>query len=152
MLLKNWMRGVFRNDMQREDGSWASMGGTIGNNWNTWTYTNVRAKATAANWQNYALAIVVGSGDTEVTYDDLKLDNDISGTLTFVVGSAITNSVANRIFYSITANYKNATDAPITVKELGIFSVGCIYTRSVLDTPVTINPGETYAFTYSIEI
>lgn len=152
MLLKNFLRGIFQNDLQTETGGWQTMGGTIANDWNTWQYTTVTSKADAADWRSRALAIGLGSGNTEPTYSDIALANDVTSSLTFLSGHASKDVVDSGIFYTIGASYKNNTESAITIKEIGIVSVSCYFTRSVLDTPVTINPGETYSFSYTIEI
>lgn len=152
MLLKNFLRGIFQNDLQTETGGWQTMGGSIANDWNTWRYTRVTSKADAASWQSRALALGVGSGDTDPTYDDIALANDVTSSLTFLSGSAGNNITGSGIFYTISVSYQNNTQSAITIKELGIVSVSCYFTRAILDSPVTINPGEIYNFSYTISI
>lgn len=100
--------------------------------------------------------VSVGKGDTEPTYDDYQLA-DLITDLTYVSGSG-QGSYNSRIIRSVTAVFRNDTANPITVKEIGLgFQTntgnnGFLAARSVLETPVTIGAGETYAFTYNIEV
>ena len=60
----------------------------------------------------------------------------------------------------ISTQWYNSSAAPITVKEIGLaykytnaaYSKAANYMvgRKVLDTPVTIQPGETYIFSYRV--
>lgn len=97
--------------------------------------------------------IGVGSGDTPESVNDYKLDNYIN-TLTYVSGSAAQNGeLANK-----TATFQNDTSSTIIVKEVGLYyDFGSGYppvlmARKVLDTPVSIEPGETKSFSVHIYI
>lgn len=120
--------------------------------------TNVRARSfSGLGSYVYMVYISLGTGDTPATNTDYKLDSVVN--LTFVNGT-ITYNTGNSLFI-VSSNYRNDTESSVTIKELG-FGLGyhqangngtsALISRSVLDTPVTINAGETYAFTYSIEI
>ena len=104
--------------------------------------------------------MALGTGTTEPAFEDTFLEEPIE-TLSFVSGAATYSSgTKNIVTYSATV--RNNTEAPITVKEIGIGvyhwatgvtnNCGTMIARSVLETPVTIGVGEAYAFTYTIEI
>ena len=105
--------------------------------------------------------IVLGDSDTPVTVDDYALGNDITSSLSFVSGITGPTRTAKSDFPSITAAFKNNTANAITVKEVGVMTgynfnnssqTGqCLIARKLI-TPVTIQPGESYAFTYSMSL
>lgn len=101
--------------------------------------------------------IFVGTGTDEVTADDYKLSNAaaLSSTSAECVGS---NGVYNTI-----RTFVNDTEEDITITEAGLYVVNnCHYSsttcypvliaREVLSSPVTIGVGETYTFTYTINV
>lgn len=102
-------------------------------------------------------AIFVGRGDTEPTLNDYNLV-DKARELTWLQSSVRLG--VNNVWTSVTSTFKNETSAPITIKEIALGTYlnfatdnyGVYLARSVLETPVTIGVGESYAFTYSIEI
>lgn len=105
--------------------------------------------------------VAVGGGDTEPTIDDYAMETPLTSVLTRVSmewywGSYNTD---NKLGW-ISTLWRNNTDAPVTIKEVGIYMQGqyndavntfCI-ARSVLETPVTIGVGESYNFYYEIAI
>ncbi len=102
--------------------------------------------------------VIVGSGSNPATAEDYALENRID-TLTLVSEEAIegaynTRSYTDRTISTYTATYRNDTNAPITVAEVGValeFNtvwLGGEYvllSRDVIN-PVAIAPGKTYAF------
>ena len=116
--------------------------------------------------------LVVGSGTTPVTDDDYKLDAPIT-TLTAVSATtscktADTEEVLSPTTFTITTTYRNSTEAPVTVNEIGIMiPVGykysgsgtmsnalssCLIYREVLETPVTIEPGQLRTFSIATDV
>ena len=104
------------------------------------------------------LYVALGSGNTPPAFDDYALETPLSLTrlsLHYVWGNYSTDNT----LLELSTVYKNETGAAVTVKELGIYKY-CQYdnpntyciARSVLDTPITIGAGETYTFSYCIEI
>lgn len=115
-----------------------------------------------SSFYQLGVTLDVGFGDTEVSESDYTLadGNYANRKLTSVVQ---TYSNSGRQLLSMTATFKNDGDSPVTVKELGLYiansgnqqgtpTVYGLVARSVLETPVTIGVGESYAFTYSVEI
>ena len=109
-----------------------------------------------------ANAIVFGSGDTPVTFDDYKLDAQFSYSempITPVTLNA--NVLIPEVTYSsdsgkYTAKAKivlsNTTDVSMTVREFGLGTYFYLYYREVLAVPFTIPARDLYTFNYSVEI
>lgn len=105
-----------------------------------------------------AVFLAVGSGSTEAKIDDFKLETWIPSSdlqvQNYMVGSPSGNDIANYIL-SFSASYMNVSDLPITVSEIGLVSSEgrsgvadkLLLAREVLNSPVTVQPGETYTFT-----
>lgn len=105
----------------------------------------------------------VGFGDTAVTSDDYNLadSNATNPKLTCVASGKNNPNGADLI--NTFANFRNDGASNVVVKEIGVVghiassssasvsNVALMY-RKVLDTPVTIAPGETYNFNYRIRI
>lgn len=103
--------------------------------------------------------VIVGSGSDPATAEDYALGSRID-TLTLVSEEAVegaynTRSYADRTISTYTATYRNDTNAPITVAEVGValeFNtvwLGGEYillSRDVIQ-PVVIQPGKTFSFT-----
>lgn len=117
-----------------------------------YNYTTGGSASTGLHW-----FVAVGRGDTEPTFDDYALA-DKARELTWLHGSATVNT--GNTIWSVTNTFRNDTSAPITIKEIGLGiypnqnadNYGVYLARSILETPVTIGVGETYSFTYNIEV
>ena len=102
------------------------------------------------------MSVIVGSGDTEPTMQDIKLANKI-GNLTYITSSMVEGTIDYTKFISVT--YRNNTSDIITVREIGLamagltsgFPCNALLGRIVLDAPVIMNPGDIYTFSYGIE-
>lgn len=108
----------------------------------------------------------VGTGNTEPTINDYSMDilnndltqlsmvsypNNSSGY--FPSGTGTDKNLS--CIMSFTATYKNNTENPITIKEIGAgvylsSSYDILLAREVLETPVTIEPNKTYSFSITI--
>ena len=127
---------------------------------------------TTAAGISYQTTLVVGSGTTPVTDDDYKLDAPIT-TLTAVSAttsckSAGTGDALSPTTFTVTTTYRNDTEAPVTVNEIGIMiPVGykisgtgsnnnalssCLIYREVLETPVTIEPNQLRTFSIATDV
>lgn len=106
--------------------------------------------------------VLVGGGDTAPTKDDYDMaDWSIVGTDKL---KAIQQTATYSKNYGATVNTQwiNMSASPLTVKELGFcfkYSSSAqdkggnvLLARKVLDTPVIIQPNETYTFTYNIRV
>lgn len=109
-----------------------------------------------------AYCIVIGAGDTAVTKEDYDLAD------TSIMANDKMKSRNQTATYSkasgavITCQWTNNSNEPITVKEMGLAfklqsyaydkASNILVARKVLTTPVTVQSGETYAFTYNIKV
>lgn len=99
--------------------------------------------------------IYLGTGNVTPTIDDYKLSGELVTGLTSQSQSTTANN--NSITFSAIAT--NNTDAPVTIKEIGLggywsnnttpFVV--LLTRDVLPTPVTLNVGDSKTFSITID-
>lgn len=108
--------------------------------------------------------VVVGFGDTAEAPDDYGLADGNYNNVRLAVANYGKNSYVAGDIISIYAGYTNNTGSNVTVKEVGIIgnptgnsqaSGGnnvCLLFRKVLETPVTIAPGETYIFSYRVKL
>ena len=128
----------------------------IGNSSNSWQYASVYYVRKSLN--ETGGGVLFGTGDAAPTMDDYKLDGDIisdfsyssSVTKTFDDGNA-----ALTVLYTVT----NTGTEPMTIKEIGLVMPGSnsngaanrfLIERTVLETPVTIEPGGVGQVTYTI--
>ena len=106
--------------------------------------------------------VVIGAGDTPPTKDDYDLaDASImaSNKMKSLTQTATWTKEDGTV---VTVQWQNNSDSAITVKEIGFAmkatntayskAANYIIARKVLDTPITIQPNEVYAFTYGIKI
>ena len=127
---------------------------------------------TATTGISYQTTLVVGSGTTPVTDDDYKLDSPIT-TLTAVSATTSCKTEDTRAnlsptSFTVTTTYRNDTEAPVTVNEIGIMiPVGykhsgtgsnrnalssCLIYREVLETPVTIESNQLRTFSIATDV
>lgn len=110
--------------------------------------------------------IAVGSGDTQPALTDYSLESEIN-TLTLISfsypnrESTSTYNFGDRnVLLSATATFKNETANDIEVKEIALYGYWSssnwgdnryyMIAREVLDSPVTIEPNKSYAFSITI--
>lgn len=103
-------------------------------------------------YPNYR-GIVFGSGTTPPQKTDYKIENHIAGGLTCSNNSTSeTNNIANWV-----ETVQNTSGEPITISEVGLFcafqsnELCVLLTRTVLDTPVVLQPNEVKTFTITID-
>ena len=106
--------------------------------------------------------VMIGAGDTAPTRSEYDLadasimaDNKMKSLMQTASWQKTTGAV-------VTTQWQNNSNEPITVKEVALgyknlsqaYSKGAniMVARKVLTTPVTIQPSEIYAFSYSISI
>lgn len=100
------------------------------------------------------LALAIGSGITEATLDDYRLDLIPSTNLTETSNRYLYD---NNLNFIISKAFTNTGTENIIVNEVGIISYAgtskytILLTRTVLDAPVIINPGQTKTFTIKID-
>lgn len=104
--------------------------------------------------------VVIGSGTTPPSIEDYKLENRIitptasSGTVTSTFDDS---GVVHTSILTITNNHTEA----ITIAEIGLYAVGSnkngesysvLYDRTLLENPITIEPGGVGQITYTIRM
>lgn len=101
----------------------------------------------------------VGTGSTPASIEDYALESDVSASFSNKSKSvAYANVGANYdCEITLTAYGKNNTASPITISEIGIYNtciakngndkVSVLMFREVLETPLVVQPNETYHFT-----
>lgn len=103
----------------------------------------------------FGRGIAFGSGTTPPQKTDYKLENYITTGLTYSGNNTnLTDGVANWV-----QTVQNTSTEQITITEVGLFSkyensVNCntfLLTRTVLDTPVVLQPNEVKTFTITID-
>jgi hypothetical protein len=130
-----------------------------------YTLANYPAQGSYYTYTSGGWYVDVGFGDTAVDVDDYKLDDsnsmDNNNLLTFVTTVLYTGSPYVKW---VSSYYKNETNSAVTVKEIGMFvkqngvSTGSgkqynfMIARKILDTPITLQPGEVKSFSYGIDI
>jgi hypothetical protein len=101
----------------------------------------------------FARGIAFGSGTTPPQKTNYKLENHITTGLTYSGNNA---NQTNRIAHWV-QTVQNTSTAQITITEVGLFSrysvdyTPVLLTRTVLDTPVVLQPNEVKTFTITID-
>lgn len=111
--------------------------------------------------------ICLGTGTTEVTYDDYRLSgNTLPNKLVEISSDKTYDFQTHRWKATLTASYSNTEAEAITISEWGIWrsngsysttfsnssSTCCLVFREVLDEPIVIEAGTTATLTFSVEI
>lgn len=104
----------------------------------------------------FSRGIAFGSGTTPPQKTDYKLKNYITTGLTYSGNNTnLTNGIAKWV-----QTVQNTSTAQITITEVGLFSrysnrggdfTAFLLTRTVLDTPVVLQPNEVKTFTMTID-
>lgn len=123
---------------------------------NTGDYDNF-SSGSSVNIMIQRLALHVGTGTSAPDVSNIGLTNRGAGlTVINRTGTNVSQSIeptADRIGV-FTVTYKNNTESDITVTEVGLCSDVdswyVLFARELLETPVTIAPGEAYTFTMYI--
>lgn len=106
------------------------------------------------------LGIIIGTGDTPVTLDDHRLSGNM---ITAFAGSVVSSFTADENGATLTAlcTITNSGSESITIREVGLLgkdkgtsstSSTFLVERTVLDVPLTIEPGNVGQLTYTIKL
>lgn len=124
--------------------------------------TNYTNQNVYYNNNSAGLYIDVGFGDTAPQKTDYKLeDSNVldSNLLTWLISIYVNDRLP--YIRLISSTYRNDTANDVIVKEIGMIkkngysgvnTCNVLLTRTVLQTPVTMHPGDTVTFTVSLEI
>lgn len=130
----------------------------FGNTSNSWQYPSVYYVKKSLNESGGG--VLFGTGDAAPTMDDYKLDGDIISDFSY---SAAVTKTFDDDNATVTALYTvtNTGTAPMTIKEIGLVVCGSssngaanrtLLERTVLETPITIEPGGVGQVTYTIRM
>lgn len=98
--------------------------------------------------------LLVGIGDTEPTENDYQLANQVVLTS---VSFQCTNSQGT-LLPTVTHTMTNTSGGTLVITEIGLYlgvysSIPpCLLGRKLLETPVTMENGETYTFQYNVDL
>lgn len=120
----------------------------------TWSSNSYSETSGNSFFSPFGRGIAFGSGTTPPQKTDYKLENHITTGLTYSGNNTNkTDGVANWV-----QTVQNTSTAQITITEVGLFSTydesSCnvyLLTRTVLDTPVVLQPNEVKTFTITID-
>lgn len=105
----------------------------------------------------------IGNGTTPATPNDYKLESQITSGFSYYNQSGASLS-ADEDGVSMFATYAitNTSAEPLVISEIGVFASVCqsntsattsaLLERTVLETPITISPGEAKTLTYTIRL
>ena len=115
-----------------------------------------------------AKGVCLGTGDTEVSYEDFKLSGDVVDNKLVEVSKDVTYIASTgKIRKTLVATYTNSGDTDITISEWGLWRANgssapsqfshtanqaALVYRAVLDDPIVIEAGTTATLTFSIDI
>lgn len=140
------------------------------------SYTTLSGSSTGINSNDYAhgifcatgwnyvlggrgnVALDVGFDDTPETAADYAWNGNLKNPqLSYLSGGVLNKSLGDII--SLYAIFKNNSGSNVVVREIGMLgncgggtteSYFGLWIRKVLETPVTIAPGESYSFQYTL--
>ena len=100
--------------------------------------------------------IAFGSDNTPATKDDYKLGAFIDNTSIQLLNAIFAKyDTGDKKVLSIVYNLKNASNAEITVKEMGFLSIyngkNILLNRDILSNPVVIPAGESRTISYFLK-
>lgn len=105
---------------------------------------------------SYSEGAVFGDGDTPPALEDYKLSGNV---ITGISATVVVNSVyeANGMTTTATYTVTNNKSASVTIREIGVCTNTSstnyvLVERTVLDTPITIEPGGVGQVTYTIRM
>ena len=119
---------------------------------NNTSYTAYASQNSALHLNNF---VVIGTGDTAESLSDYRLANDITGSISNYQQSYTSGEDGNTLKTTFSISGVNNTGSAITIKEVGIgknildgniASVPVMFLRKVLDTPIEVANGSTFAF------
>lgn len=98
--------------------------------------------------------VLFGTGDTTPTLDDYTLSGDVISTITIVTSQTSIGANGDSEYAELATRYTltNTGTQAITVREVALAYYGCMLERTVLDTPITIEPDGIGQVTYTIRM
>lgn len=100
-----------------------------------------------ADWDG--IYLLIGSGASEESINSYKLDSVISN-YTCISQMHTLDTEFNNNLLTVVRTIQNTSTEEFTIKEVGLFAANYMVAREVLETPVTIQPGEKYTLSMTI--
>ena len=131
---------------EQESYNWAGVVSTIAQSYNPNNVYTI--------WNGFTL--FVGTGDTTETAEDYKLASAVELAVT---AASCLHADNGKTF--VTRTFQNNTENAVTIKEVGLYVFRCtgnvdnrvvMIARKVLEIPITLEVGDVYTFTYSIDL
>ena len=94
--------------------------------------------------------MLLGSGATQPTPDDYKMDSIIDGYSVIDQKHTVFTEQCDGQLLLIYRTIQNTSDSPIIINETGLFGWNIMIAREVLDEPVILEPGKKHTFTMNI--
>lgn len=107
-----------------------------------------------SNQASGKFGLLVGIGDTEPTVEDYALANQV---VLDTVSFQCTNSNGT-LFPTVTHTMTNNSGGTLVITEIGLYigiysnTKPCLLGRKLLETPVTMENGQSYTFQYNIDL
>lgn len=100
-----------------------------------------------SNWDG--IYLLIGSGNSEESVNSYKLDSVISN-YTCISQMHTLDTEFNNNLLTVVRTIQNTSAEEFTIKEVGLFAANYMVARELLETPVTIQPGEKYTLSMTI--
>ena len=100
-----------------------------------------------SNWDG--IYLLIGSGNSEESINSYKLDSVISN-YTCISQMHTLDTEFNNNLLTVVRTIQNTSTEEFTIKEVGLFAANYMVARELLETPVTIQPGEKYTLSMTI--
>lgn len=100
-----------------------------------------------ADWDG--IYLLIGSGNSEESINSYKLDSIISN-YTCISQMHTLDTKFNNNLLTVVRTIQNTSTEEFTIKEVGLFAANYMVARELLETPVTIQPGEKYTLSMTI--
>lgn len=118
-------------------------------------FFNTNSPSQSYNYNSY---FFVGNGSTAPTYNDYTMESLILNSDISQLTNKIDTVNIETNLVGVTKTITNISASPITVSETGIAcqisgqNTAVLVTRSLLPTPITLQPNDIYTFTEYIKI
>ena len=128
----------------------------------TWSYLRLDYNSSIKD-SAVGYGVAFGDGNTPVTFDDYKLSGHIITGLTVSYNKVLSHAYDDRATMTVVYTITNNNAEAVTIREIGMFGhsryteqssseVIMLMDRTVLDSPVTIEPNGVGQVTYTINL
>lgn len=99
------------------------------------------------NWDG--IYLLIGSGNSEESINSYRLDSVISNYMCISQMHTLDTEFNNNLL-TVVRTIQNTSTEEFTIKEVGLFAANYMVARELLETPITIQPGEKYTLSMTI--